>query len=168
MFPLRRILTLRMNEYQKLRDAVHLLLCLFVPFCISSAAFGMGDSFLILRGGGEIWGGLACARVLSCLFVFLLFGGIKLLRGQKPQLIRLRGIAFALLAGVLAAPLVIATQEYLFMRAVLSISKGDAPGTVIQEPERIDHTEARWWPCCGNTLRCRKERCDTWRFFVMD
>lgn len=168
MFPLRRILTLRMNEYQKLRDAVHLLLCLFVPFCISSAAFGMGDSFLILRGGGEIWGGLACALVFSCLFVFLLFGGIKLLRGQKPQLIRLRGIAFALLAGVLAAPLVIAAQEYLFMRKVLCISKDHSPGTVIREPEQIDYLEARWWPCGGYTLRCRKLQGDVWRFDVPD
>ena len=157
-----------MNEYQKLRDAFHLLLCLFVPFCISSAAFGMGDTFLILRGGGEIWGGFACAVVFSCLFAFLLFGGIKLLRGQRAPHIRLRVIVYALLAGMLAAPLVIAAQEYLFMRKVLYISKEDAPGTVIQEPERIDHTEARWWPCGGYTLRCRKVLRDTWSFDVLD
>ncbi len=157
-----------MNENMKIRAAFHLLLCLFVPFCISSATFGMGDSFLILRGGGEICGGLACALVFSCLFVFLLFGGIKLLRGQKPQLIRLRGIACALLAGVLVAPLVIASQEYLFMCKVLCILKDHSPGTVIREPEQLDYLEARWWPCVGYTLRSRKLQGDVWRFDVPD
>lgn len=111
---------------------------------------------------------MACALVFSCLFVFLLFGGIKLLRGQKPQLIRLRGIACALLAGVLVAPPVIASQEYLFMCKVLCILKDHSPGTVIREPEQPDYLEARWWSCGGYTLRSRKLQDDVWRFDVPD
>ena len=44
----------------------------------------------------------------------------------------------------------------------------NSPGTVIREPEQLDYLEARWWPCCGYTLRSRKLQGDVWRFDVPD
>ena len=95
-------------------------------------------------------------------------GGLSGVAFDFTTRICLRGIACALLAGVLVAPPVIASQEYLFMCKVLCILKDHSPGTVIRDPEQPDFLEARWWPCGGYTLRSRKLQGDVWRFDVPD
>ena len=62
----------------KILNIILLTLSLIVAFFISTTALVMGDSFLILRDGREILASVLCAVFFSCLFVFPIFGIMKL------------------------------------------------------------------------------------------
>ncbi len=83
---------------------------------------------------------------------------MKLAFRTKAGDIRIATMVVGSLAGVLLAPLPIATQEYMFIRK--------AP--LITENGTLDYDEERWWPCGGYTLRGIRKAPDKWRFFVMD
>ena len=152
----------------KYGNFIYLSTCLLVAFFISSAAFALGDSFLILRDEAEICGGFLCAVLFSSLFVFPLFGIMRIICSKQERSIRLVNTAYALLAGVLLAPLPVAAQEYLFIRKAMGSTVENVSGITMQVDEQADCEESRWWPYGGYTLRCIKAPHHPWRFIVMD
>ena len=152
----------------KYGNFIYLSTCLLVAFFTSSAAFALGDSFLILRDEAEICGGFLCAVLFSSLFVFPLFGIMRIICSKQERSIRLVNTAYALLAGVLLAPLPVAAQEYLFIRKALRSTVENVSGITMQGEEQTDCEESRWWPYGGYTLRGIKAPHHPWRFIVMD
>ena len=152
----------------KILNITLLTLSLIVAFFISTTALVMGDSFLILRDGREILASVLCAAFFSCLFVFPLFGIMRIICSKQERNIRLVNTAYALLAGVLLAPLPVAAQEYLFIRKAMGSTVENVSGITMQVDEQADCEESRWWPYGGYTLRCIKAPHHPWRFIVMD
>lgn len=152
----------------KHRNIILLTLSLIVAFFISSTVFVMGDHFLILRDGAEIGAAVLCSTFFSCLFVFPIFGIMKLALRKHERNIRAANTVYGLLGGILLAFLPIVIQEYLFIRKAPIIAENAPASTNVHDCEQFDYGEARWWPYCGYTLRGIREQTNKWRFFVMD
>ena len=152
----------------KILNITLLTLSLIVAFFISTTALVMGDSFLILRDGREILASVLCAAFFSCLFVFPIFGIMKLALMKHAENFRAANTVYGLLAGILLAPLPIVIQEYLFIRKAPIITEVAPISANINESEQFDYDEARWWPYRGYSLRGTKEPSNKWRFYVMD
>ena len=152
----------------RLGNFLYLSICLLVAFFISSSAFVVDDSFLILRNAGEIGAGFLCAAIFSSLCVFPFFGVVKMISRKQAWSIRLVNTVYTLLAGVLLAPLPVAAQEYLFIRKALRSTVENVSGITMQGEEQTDCEEFRWWPYGGYTLRGIKAPHHPWRFIVMD
>jgi|GEM_PF-2902754 len=152
----------------KLWNIILLTLSLTVAFFISSTAFVLGDNFVILRDLGEILADVLCSAFFSCLFIFPIFGIMKLALGNHASNLRAVYTAYGLLAGILLAPLPIVIQEYLFIRKAPIITEVAPISANINESEQFDYDEARWWPYRGYSLRGTKELSNEWRFYVMD
>lgn len=148
----------------KFWNFLHATASLLVSFYIGSTAYVMDTSFLLLRGGGELIGSLLSAVFFSCLLVIPFTSLVKLVSDD----IRLRTTVYALLAGVLLAPLPLAMQEYMFIRKVSPLIEAETSGSPASLPARTDLMEARWWPFDGYSLRARAERPGSWQFQVLD
>ena len=109
----------------KFWNFLHATASLLVSFYIGSTAYVMDTSFLLLRGGGELIGSLLSAVFFSCLLVIPFTSLVKLVSDD----IRLRTTVYALLAGVLLAPLPLAMQEYMFIRKVSPLIEAETSGS---------------------------------------
>ncbi len=154
--------------HMKILNIILLTLSLIVAFFISTTALVMGDSFLILRDGREILASVLCAAFFSCLFVFPIFGIMKLALMKHAENFRAANTVYGLLAGILLAPLPIVIQEYLFIRKAPIITEDAPMSAIVNGSEQFDYDEERWWPCSGYTLRGIRKTPDKWSFFVMD
>ena len=154
--------------HMKILNIILLTLSLIVAFFISTTALVMGDSFLILRDGREILDSVLCAAFFSCLFVFPIFGIMKLALMKHAENFRAANTVYGLLAGILLAPLPIVIQEYLFIRKAPIITEDAPMSAIVNGSEQFDYDEERWWPCSGYTLRGIRKTPDKWSFIVMD
>lgn len=152
----------------KLRNILLLTLSLIVSFFISSTVFVMGDKFLILRDGAELLADVLCAAFFSCLFVFPIFGIMKLALRKHVRNISAVNIVYGLPVGILLAPLPIVIQEYMFIRKATIITENAPMSADVRGCEQFDYDEARWWPYNGYFLRGIREQTNKWRFYVID
>ncbi len=128
----------------------------------------MGDNFLILRDGAEILADVLCSTFFSCLFVFPIFGIMKLALRKHARNISAAYTVYGLLVGILLAPLPILIQEYMFIRKASIITENAPMSANVHDCEQFDYEEARWWPYSGFSLRGIREQTNKWRFYVMD